>query len=124
MNDEGARLLAEIEAKRGYVHEYHRILADADPHFLRAYEGFLAAAYTDERSLGRLQKELVFIGVLTGLGADKDHIAAHMRVASELGMSPRELLEALELCLPPSGVPKFMNAFNAWKDTFPDGADG
>jgi 4-carboxymuconolactone decarboxylase len=121
MNDEGARLLAEIEAKRGYVHDYHRILAAADPDFLRAYEGFLSAAYTDERSLGRLQKELVFIGVLTGLGADKGHIAAHMRVATELGMSPREVLEALELCLPPSGVPKFMNAFEAWKETFPHG---
>jgi 4-carboxymuconolactone decarboxylase len=123
MNEEGARLLAEIEAKRGYVHEYHRVLADADPAFLRAYEGFLSAAYTDERSLDRLQKELVFLGVLTGLGAAKNHIAAHMRVASELGMGAREVLEALELCLPPAGVPKFMNAFDAWTETFPPGTD-
>jgi 4-carboxymuconolactone decarboxylase len=123
MNEEGARLLAEIEAKRGYVHDYHRVLADADPSFLRAYEAFLSAAYTDQRTLGRLEKELVFVGVLTGLGADKNHIAAHMRIASDLGMSPRGVLEALELCLPPAGVPKFMNAFEAWKQTFPDATD-
>jgi 4-carboxymuconolactone decarboxylase len=123
MNEEGARLLAEIETKRGYVHDYHRILAASDPEFLRAYEGFLSAAYTDERTLGRLEKELVFIGVLTGLRADKTHIAAHMRVASQLGLTARGVLEALELCLPPSGVPKFMNAFEAWKDTFPDGTN-
>jgi 4-carboxymuconolactone decarboxylase len=121
MNEEGARLLAEIEAKRGYVHDYHRVLAEADPAFLRAYEGFLSAAYTDERTLGRLEKELVFLGVLTGLGANKQHIAAHMRVARELGMSTQGILEVLELCLPPAGVPKFMNAFEAWTETFLSG---
>jgi 4-carboxymuconolactone decarboxylase len=118
MNEEGTRLLAEIEAKRGYVHEYHRVLAEADPSFLRAYEGFLSAAYTDQRTLGRLQKELVFLGVLTGLGADKKHIAAHMRIAREHGLDAQGVLEVLELCLPPAGVPRFMNAFDAWTETF------
>jgi 4-carboxymuconolactone decarboxylase len=121
MNEEAARLLAEIEAKRGYVHDYHRVLAEADPAFLRVYEDFLSAAYTDERKLNRLEKELVFVGVLTGLGADKKHIAAHMRVAHELGMSAQAVLEVLELCLPPAGVPKFMNAFQAWTETFRSG---
>ena len=121
MNEEAAELLAEIEAKRGYVHEYHRVLAEVDPAFLRAYEGLLSAAYTDERKLIRRDKELVFVGVLTGLGADTKHIAAHLRVANELGMSAQELLEALELCLPPAGVPRFMNAFEAWTETFLSG---
>jgi 4-carboxymuconolactone decarboxylase len=111
------QLLAEIEARRGYIHDYHRVLANEDPEFLRSYEEFLSAAYTDQRTLSRREKELVFIGVLTALGAEQSHISAHVRVARELGVTEREILETLELCLPPCGVPRFMSAFRAWQQT-------
>jgi 4-carboxymuconolactone decarboxylase len=119
---ESEKLLAEIEERRGYVHDYHRVLAERDPNFLRAYEAFLAAAYTDERKLTRREKELIFIGVLTALGAEPEHIRAHIDVGKKLGIEDAEILEVLELCLPPCGVPRFMRAFAVWKETL--AADG
>jgi 4-carboxymuconolactone decarboxylase len=116
MSSEAEELLAEIEQRRGYVHEYHRVLADQDPAFLRAYEAFLAAAYTDQRKLSRREKELVFIGVLTALGAEHSHIRAHIDAATKVGVENAEILEVLELCLPPCGVPRFMNAFTVFSD--------
>lgn len=113
--DEGDRLLAEIEAKRGYVLEMHRVLAAADPEFLRRYDEFLEAAYLRERSLDRRTKELVYVAVLAALGSPQSHQLAHMRAALAAGATTGELLEVLEQALPPMGVPRFMEAIEAWR---------
>jgi 4-carboxymuconolactone decarboxylase len=112
---EGEALLAEIEAKRGYVHEMHRVLARHDPEFLRSYEDFLEAAYLRERTLDRRTKELVYIAALAALGAPQAHQLAHMRAALAAGATTAELLEVLEQVLPPAGVPRFMDAIEAWR---------
>jgi 4-carboxymuconolactone decarboxylase len=117
MNREAEELLANIEQTRGYVLDHHRLLAEYDPAFLRAYEGLLSAAYTDRRNLSPREKELVFIGVLTALGASANHIRAHVKVAKKLGVGDDEILEVLELCLPPCGVVRFMNGFDVWKES-------
>lgn len=124
MATEAEELLADIEARRGYVHDYHRVLAERDPAFLRAYEGFLSAAYTDQRTLSRREKELVFIGVLTALGGEHPHIRAHIDAAKKVGVTETEILEVLELCLPPCGVPLFMNAFNVFRETLAEQSSG
>jgi 4-carboxymuconolactone decarboxylase len=112
--DEARELLAEIEARRGYIHEMHRVLAEEDPGFLRKYEEFLEAAYLRERSLDRRTKELIYVAALAALGAPRGHQLAHMRAALRAGATRVELLEALEQILPPAGVPKFMEAIEAW----------
>lgn len=121
MSDETAQVLAEIEAKRGYVLEFHRILAEADPAFLRAYDGLIAASYSGERSMSRREKELVYVAALTALGAERSHIAAHMEAGKRAGLTRQEMLEVVEMCLPPAGVPRFMNAIEAWREVYPAG---
>jgi 4-carboxymuconolactone decarboxylase len=111
---DGQELLAEIEAKRGYVLEMHKVLAAADPDFLRSYEAFMEAAYLGERSLDRRTKELVYVAVLAALGSSQAHQLAHMRAALAAGATAGELLEVLEQVLPPAGVPRFMEAVEAW----------
>jgi 4-carboxymuconolactone decarboxylase len=116
VDSEGEVLLAEIEARRGYVHEMHRVLAAADPDFLRSYEDFLEAAYLRRRSLDRRTKELVYVAALAALGAPHAHQLAHMRAALTAGATAPELLEVLEQVLPPAGVPRFMEAVDAWRE--------
>jgi 4-carboxymuconolactone decarboxylase len=110
-------LLEEIAAKRGYVLEMHRTLAEADPSFLRAYEDFLAHAYLGERSLDRRTKELIYVAVLTAIGAPREQLVAHMRAGLAAGSSARELLETLEQILPPVGVPRFIEGLEAWQES-------
>jgi 4-carboxymuconolactone decarboxylase len=107
-------LLEEIAAKRGYVLDMHVTLAEHDPEFLLSYDLFLEAAYLRERSLDRRTKELVYVAALAALGSAPSHQCAHMRAALDAGASERELLEVLEQVLAPAGVPRFIEALEAW----------
>jgi 4-carboxymuconolactone decarboxylase len=122
--DEAAELLAEIEAKRGYVLDMHRTLATADPDFLRAYEQFLGSAYLSSRSLDRREKELVYVAALTALGAPRQQLVAHFRAGLDAGATAAELLETLEQVLPPVGVPRFIDGLAAWSEACGAAAPG
>ncbi len=111
--------LKEMIAKRGYVLDYHKVLVAEDLPFMEALNHLLEASYTGQRHLSRKVKELLFIAVLTALGAGKDHILGHIKVAAKEGATKGEVLETLELCLLPAGVPKFMNGYAAWEQFFP-----
>lgn len=115
---EGAAMLAEIERKRGYLLDMHRTLAELDPAFLRRYEDFLEAAFLDSRLLDRREKELVYVGVLTALSTPRSHLVAHMRAAVAAGASEEQVLETVELVLPPAGVPRFLEAMAAFEQAF------
>jgi 4-carboxymuconolactone decarboxylase len=121
---DGARLLEELTAKRGYVLDMHRVLAEADPSFLQAYEDFLGQAYLGQRTLDRRTKELIYVAVLTALSAPRAHLIAHIEAALAAGATPSELLEVLEQILPPAGVPRFIEGIDAWREccAAPDGS--
>lgn len=108
--------------KRGYVLPYHKKMANADMDVLKAANGLVAAAYTDERLLSKATKELIFITSLTVLKASPGHIASHIRVALDLGVSAQEILEAIEITLPEAGVVTFQHGFEVWAEVV--GAEG
>lgn len=99
---------------RGYVLPYHKLMARADMPVLKAANGLVAAAYTDQRRLSRATKELLFILSLTVLRAAPGHIESHIRVALDLGVTPEEILEAIEIALPEAGVVAFQHGFEVW----------
>jgi 4-carboxymuconolactone decarboxylase len=101
---------------RGYVLDYHKYMANADFDVLQAANGLVSAAYLKDRLLDRKTKELIFIVSLTVMRASKAHIQSHIRVALELGVSPQEILEAIEISLPEAGVVAFQEGFEAWRE--------
>jgi len=115
MDSEGEKLLEEIKAKRQFVLDFHRLLAEEDPQFLRRYEDMVSAAYADDRTLDKKTKELIFIAALMSLEAEPAHIGAHMKLALDHGASRKEILEVLECVYPPCGTLRFMNALKAFK---------
>jgi 4-carboxymuconolactone decarboxylase len=117
MDIEGEKLLQEIMTKRGFVLDFHRLLAEEDPQFLRCYEDMVSVAYADRRTLDKKTKELIFIGALMSLEAEPAHIGAHMKLAMEHGASKREILEVLECVYPPCGTLRFMNGLKAFKQS-------
>ncbi|RZD76786.1 carboxymuconolactone decarboxylase family protein [Streptomyces albidoflavus] len=108
--------------KRGYVLDYHKTMAKQDFEVLQAANGLISAAYLNQRLLDRKTKELIFIVSLTVMRASKGHIQSHIRVALDLGLSPQEILEAIEISLPEAGVVAFQTGFEAWKEVV--GAEG
>ncbi|MFZ5848854.1 MAG: carboxymuconolactone decarboxylase family protein [Actinomycetota bacterium] len=111
-----------MAAARGYVLDYHKVMAKWDFEVLKRANGLVDGAYLAPRSLDRKTKELIFIVSLTVMRAEKGHIQSHIRVALDLGLSPREVLEAIEISLPEAGVVAFQTGFEAWKEVV--GADG
>lgn len=110
------RYLDDMVAKRGYVLEYHKVMAANDFPVLQAADNLVDAAYLSQRRLDRRTKELLFVLSLTVLRADKAHIQSHIRVALSLGVTPQEILEAIEIALPEAGVVAFQHGFEAWRE--------
>ena len=112
----------EMAQNRGYVLDYHKVMAEQDFEVLQAANGLVNAAYLKERRLDRKTKELLFIISLTVMRASKGHIQSHIRVALDLGLSKEEILEAIEITLPEAGVVVFQEGFEAWREV--TGAEG
>ena len=119
MSEETAKAyLQEMKDKRGYLLDYHKVLAVEDLPFMKGVNELLAAAYTNERHLSKKVKELLFSVLMTAVGAPKEVIKLHIELAAKAGASKEEILEALELASLPCGLPKFFPALDAWAEAF------
>jgi 4-carboxymuconolactone decarboxylase len=108
--------------ERGYVLDYHKLMAKQDFPVLQAANGLVEAAYLKQRTLDRRTKELLFVLSLTVMRASKAQIQAHIKVALDLDVSPEEILEAIEISLPEAGIVAFQHGFEAWCEVV--GAEG
>lgn len=106
----------EMARKRGYVLDYHKVMAEHDLDVLKAANGLVDATYLERRHLDPKTKELIFVATLTVMRASKKHIQSHIRVALDLGISKEEILEAIETTLPEAGIVAFQTGFNAWRE--------
>jgi 4-carboxymuconolactone decarboxylase len=122
VGDERQEYLDRMVRERGYVLEYHKKIVASDFEFAKAANDIVQAAYLAERRLDRRVKELIFIVSLTVMRASRAHIQSHIRVALELGVSPEEILEAIEIALPEAGIVAFQEGFEAWCEVV--GAEG
>ena len=113
-NDDNQAFLANAEQTRGYTLEMHRIMAETDREWATKYNDFIEATYTGQRLLDRKTKELPQIVVEAALRADVEQIQAHVKVALEVGATPREILEALQAVIAPMGALAFRRGLQAW----------
>lgn len=116
MTQEAQNYIDEMARKRGYVLNYHKIMASADFPVLQATNNLVSAAYLNQRLLTGQVKELLFILSLTVLKASKAQIKSHIQVALDLGVTPQEILEALEISIPEAGVVAFQHGLEAWQE--------
>lgn len=107
---------------RGYVLDYHKVMAKADFDTLMQTNALIESVYLRQRTLDRRTKELIFIATLTVMRSGKGHIQSHIRAALDLGLTPQEILEAIEITIPEAGVVAFQAGFEAWREIV--GAEG
>lgn len=62
--DEGAKLLDEMLAKRGYLLSYHRLLGASDPKLLATYDQLYTRLTLDRRVLTMVEREVVWIALI------------------------------------------------------------
>jgi 4-carboxymuconolactone decarboxylase len=122
MTDDAQQYIDDMVTSRGYVLDYHKVMARQDFTFLQAANGIVNAAYLNERLLDRVTKELIFICCLTVIRAPRAQIQAHIRVALKLGVSEQAILEAIEITLPEAGIVAFQDGFEARREVV--GAEG
>ena len=112
--EETRSYLQEMQRKRGYSLDMHRIMATADLEWTKKYSEFIEATYTNQRLLDRKTKELLQVAVETALRADVEHIQVHVRLALQEGATPQEVLEALQSVFAPMGALAFRRGLLAW----------
>lgn len=120
--DEKQAYIDNMARERGYVLDYHKVMAAQDYDVLRATNNLIDAVYLKQRRLDRRTKELLFIVTLTVMRAGKGQIASHIKAALDLGVPAEEILEAIEIALPEAGVVAFQAGLEAWREVV--GADG
>jgi 4-carboxymuconolactone decarboxylase len=114
--DEKQAYIDDMVRRRGYVLDYHKVMVEQDLDFMRAADDLVHAGYLQERTLDRRTKELIFIVSLTVMRATKEHIKSHIHVALDLGVTPEEILEAIEIAFPEAGAVAFQWGFDAWRE--------
>lgn len=114
--DEKRDYLRYMVEQRGYVLESHKLLAEYDLDVLKALNGVATACYLKERLLDERTKELLFIVSMTALKLPKRAIQNHIKLALDLGITPQEILEAIETLLPEAGVPTLSHGIDAWAE--------
>jgi len=102
--DDSRSFLENAEQTRGYTLEMHRIMAEVDREWATKYNEFIQATYTGQRLLD----------LEAALKADVAQIQAHVRVALDVGATPREILEALQAVIAPMGALAFRRGLQAW----------
>jgi 4-carboxymuconolactone decarboxylase len=115
-NQEKQQYVDDILRRRGYVLDYHKVMAKHDYEVLLATDRLVEAAYLRQRQLDRRTKELLSILSLTVLRAGSGQIQNHVRIALDLGLTPEEILEAIEIALPQAGVVAFQLGLQAWRE--------
>jgi 4-carboxymuconolactone decarboxylase len=113
--DEKQAFVDRMYQQRGYIHDFHKVMALEDFDFLKAYNQLLEEGYIKQRTHDRKTKELIFTALLVALGSTVEHIKLHIELALKHGATKQEILEVLEVCLVAAGVPAFMAGFEAWK---------
>lgn len=116
MTTDAQTYIDDMVAKRGYVLDYHKVMAAADFPVLQVANQLVSAAYLQQRALDRKTKELLFILSLTVMRAPLPQLRSHIQVGLDLGLTPQEILEAIEISLPEAGVVAFQHGVEAWQD--------
>lgn len=112
----------KLAAGRGFVLDFHKVMARHDYDVLVATDNLTRTAVLDERSLDLRTKELLFIVLLVALDGDEGDLEQHLRTGLSIGLTPQEMLEALEILIPLGGVILFKKGFEVWRRV--TGAEG
>ena len=66
--------------------------------------------------LSARERELIILGVLTGLGGCEPQVRAHVQTLQEIGVTDSEIEEAILQTVPYTGFPRSINALKVLRE--------
>lgn len=113
---EAQKYIDKLAAARGFVLDFHKVMAEHDYEVLVATDDLTRATVLKERRLDMRTKELLFIVALVLTRGDRGDLAAHIRSALAMGLTAQDVLEAMEIVIPLAGVVLFKEGFEVWRE--------
>lgn len=108
----------EVYLKSAKKSWWYETLAAEDPEFLEDVINLLSTQQARERPGGLPlgTKHLIWLVVECALKIDPTAIKGHMEAALNNGYTPQQIIEALEVAVPPTGYPSFTYGLRIWKE--------
>jgi len=105
-------VLDMIQAKRGYLLPFHKMLAVHDPELLRRYDHFYEKMTLEQNVLTPFEKEFVWIAILA---AAREGVGSlHLDRAKIAGLSRSEMEQAVSLAAMAESFPAFFFGIEKW----------
>lgn len=114
--DRGWQRLMEVDAESGerVIGSLRDIAPDLGPYVVEFAFGDVYSRPT----LDLRQRQLVTIAALTTLGGAEPQLEVHINASLNVGLSAREIVEAIMQCVPYTGFPRALNAIFVAKRVF------
>jgi 4-carboxymuconolactone decarboxylase len=112
----GWERLTEVDAEGGQ--RVIESLQDVAPDLGRYVVEFAFGDIYSRPVLDLRQRQLVTISALTTLGGAEPQLEVHVNAALNVGLSAREVVEAMLHCIPYTGFPRVLNAIFVAKRVF------
>ena len=113
--DEGAKLLEQMFAKRGYLLPYHRMLGASDPQLLATYDALYTRLTLDQRVLTMVEREIVWIALIAA--TREKYASFHLDRGVQAGMDNEAISDSVALasaCEGFSALHFAQGAFTKW----------
>jgi 4-carboxymuconolactone decarboxylase len=112
----GWERLMEVDAEGG--ERVIESLRDVAPDLGRYVVEFAFGEIYQRPVLDLRQRQLVTVSALTALGGVEPQLEVHVNAALNVGLTPREVVEAMLHCVPYTGFPRVLNAVFVAKRVF------
>jgi 4-carboxymuconolactone decarboxylase len=114
--ERGWQRLIEVDAEGG--ERVIESLKDVAPDLGRYVVEFAYGEIYRRPALDLRQRELVTISALTTLGGAEPQLEVHVNAGLNVGLTAREVVEAILQCIPYTGFPRVLNAIFVAKRVF------
>jgi 4-carboxymuconolactone decarboxylase len=114
--ERGWQRLIEVDADGG--ERVIESLKDVAPDLGRYVVEFAYGDIYRRPALDLRQRELVTISALTTLGGAEPQLEVHVNAGLNVGLTAREVVEAILQCIPYTGFPRVLNAIFVAKRVF------
>jgi 4-carboxymuconolactone decarboxylase len=114
--ERGWQRLIEVDAEGG--ERVIESLRDVAPDLGRYVVEFAYGEIYQRPVLDLRQRQLVTISALTALGGAEPQLEVHINAGLNVGLTAREVVEAILHCIPYTGFPRVLNAIFVAKRVF------